>query len=135
MTLLSWFMSVMAVVEKNSIDGDLTFLFTMDYLLHGCGLRSSAYRYGRLECICSRSTPLFYKKCTFLWVFRVSRHHSTAQIFLCKVRETSTHVKFLLGFWLIYDIVILPPDQNRHSQSTGAKEIFENPRCCWITCC
>ena len=40
---------------------------------------------------------------------------------ICKVGETSTCVQFLLGFWLIYDIVILPPDQNTHSQSTGVK--------------
>ena len=53
---------------------------------------------------------------------------------ICKVGETSTHVQFLLGFWLIYDIVILPPDQNTHSQSTGVKEIFKNPTCSWISC-
>ena len=52
----------------------------------------------------------------------------------CKVGETSTRVQFLLGFWLIYDIMIRPPDQNSHSQSTGVKEIFENPTCCWISC-
>ena len=28
----------MAVTEKNPRDGDSTFFFTMDYLLHGCGL-------------------------------------------------------------------------------------------------
>ena len=52
----------------------------------------------------------------------------------CQVGETSTRVQFLLGFWLIYDVVILPPDQYTHSQLTGVKEIIENPTCCWISC-
>ena len=119
--------------RKNPRDGDLTFFFTMDYLLHRCGLQSSDHRYGHLECICSRSAPLFCKNCTFWGVFRVRRHHLTTQIFL-KVGETSTHVQFLLGFWLIYSAVILPPDQNNHSQSTGVKEIFKNPTCSQISC-
>ena len=51
--------------RKNPRAGDLTCLFTMDYLLPGCGLQSSDYRYGCLECICSRSEPLFCKNCTF----------------------------------------------------------------------
>ena len=59
--------------------------------------------------------------------FNCSKH-------FCKVGETSTCVQFLLGFWLIYDVVIQPPDRNTHSQSTGVKEIFENPTCCWISC-
>ena len=72
-------------------------------------------------------------KIALFWgVFGVRRHHLTAQIFL-KVGETSTHVQFLLGFWLIYNVVILPPDQNNHSQSTGVKEIFKNPTCCQIS--
>ena len=53
---------------------------------------------------------------------------------LGKVGQTSTHVQFLLGFWLIYSTVILPPDQNNYSQSTGVKEIFENPACSQISC-
>ena len=73
-------------------------------------------------------------KLPFFGVFQVRRRHFTAQIFFGKVRETSTHVQFLLGFWLICNIVILPPDQNNHSQSTGAKDIFKNPTCCQISC-
>ena len=64
-------------------------------------------------------------------VFRVKAPFDLPKFF-CMVGETSTCVQFLLGFWLIYDVVIQPPDQNIHSQSTGAKEIFENPTCCWI---
>ena len=118
--------------RKNPRAGDLTCLFTMDYLLPGCGLQSSDYRYGRLECICSRSKPLFCKNCPFLGGISSQKAPFDLPRNFCMVGETSTHVQFLLGFWLIYDVVIQPPDQNIHSQSTGAKEIFENPTCCWI---
>ena len=131
----------MAVAEKNPRAGDLTCFFTMDYLLPGCGLQSSDYRYGRLECICSRSTPLFCKNCTLGGggggggggVSSQKAPFDRSKKF-CKVGETSTSVQFLLGFCLIYDVVIQPPDRNTHSQSTGVKEIFENPTWCWISC-
>ena len=122
----------MAVAEKNPRVGDLTCLFTMDYLLPGCGLQSSDYRYGRLECICSRSEPLFCKNCTFWGGISSQKAPFDLPKNFCMVGETSTHVQFLLGFSMIYAVVIQPPDQNIHSQSTGAKEIFENPTCCWI---
>ena len=122
--------------RKNPRASDLTFFFTMDYLLPGCGLQNSDYRYGHLECICSRSAPLFCKNCTLgggggILSQKAPFDHPKK---FCKVGETSTCVQFLLGFWLIYNVVILPPDQNSHSQSTGAKEISENPTCCWISC-
>ena len=120
--------------RKNPRDGDLTFFFTMDYLLHGCGLQSSDSRYGHLECICSRSTPLFCKNCTFWGVFLSQKVPFDRPKKFRKVGETSTHVQFLLGFWLIYGAVILPPDRNNDSQSTGVKEIFKNPTCSQISC-
>ena len=124
--------------RKNPRDGDLAFFFTMDYLLHRCGLQSSDYRYVRLVCICSRSAPPFCKNCTLGGGGGGGGIWSQKAPFDCpkkilKVGETSTDVQFLLGFCLIYNIVILPPDQNNHSQSTGVKEISENPTCCQIT--
>ena len=122
----------MAVAEKNPRAGDLTCLFTMDYLLPGCGLQSSDYRYGCLECICRRSEPLFCKNCTFFGGISSQKAPFDLPKIFCMVGETSTRVQFLLGFSMIYAVVIQSPDQNIHSQSTGAKEIFENPTCCWI---
>ena len=58
----------------------------------------------------------------------------TLSIFFLKVGETSTHVLFLLGFWLIYSAVILPANQTNHSQSTPVKEIVKNQTCSWISC-
>ena len=118
--------------RKNPRAGDLTCLFTMDYLLPGCGLQSSDYRYGCLECICSRSEPLFCKNYTFLGGILSQKAPFDLPKFFCMVGETSTCVQFLLGFSMIYTVMIRPPGQNIHSQSTGAKEIFENPTCCWI---
>ena len=123
---------IVMIHERNGRTGDLTCLFTMDYLLPGCGLQSSDYRYGCLECICSRSEPLFCKNCTFLRGISSQKAPFDLPKIFCMVGETSTHVQFLLGFLMIYAVMIRPPGQNIHSQSTGAKEIFENPTCCWI---